>query len=427
MNTLTRTIRIAGLITVILAALLLQIQGGLTQSATPQVFLPVIRKDATSTPTVTPTATVTSTPTATPTITNTPTKTNTPTITLTPTKTLPPVAWLPQIYKELPDPPQYVTSYYIQDESGSKLYTLGCALGVRDVSLEGKQDSLVILNFGQMWIEGGVYGVGSFTPYWHFIPLSKVEEAVRQYVSGYFNCSTGDNDSFVTIGIGTNNFGKMNTGSTNEDVLRDTMYVFGQRWAEMATRVNQWAVTYGYASQVFIGGAIDIEWAGNTSWNTPKVTRGWVDGFDSRDNNDSLVYFNFGACVGCPIVPSQTWKYSDAIPWTQEHIWYVSWGAPPAYVVPEIYRNDGYLAKQWQAVSEYGAIYKSRKIIFSGVMTQWQSCQQRPNYECTRTDGYGLDNTPEEGWLQLYTALNSDVRTLQDVLRWTTDIRWQIK
>ncbi len=419
MSTLSRTIRIAGLVTVILAALLLQTQGGLSQSATPQVFLPVIRKDATSTPTVTPSAT------ATPTATRTPTITNTPTVTPTPTNTLPPVAWLPQIYKA---PIPYVTSYYIQDESGAAMYALGCDLGSLVRSTAGIQDSLVILNFGQMWIENGQFGAGSFTPYWHFIPLWKVEEAVKQYAVGYYNCSGTDRESFVFIGVGTNNFGGMMLDNPNQEVKTSRYYMGGQLWGEMVTRLNQWAASSGYAHQVAVAGAIDIEWATNSGWNTPTVTRAWVDGFDSRDNG-RYIYFNFGACVGCPIVPSPGWVYSSSMPWTQDHIYYVSWQAPPAYAVPEIYRNDGYLAKQWQAVSKYGAIYKQPigRIDFSGPMTQWQACQQRPNNECTRTDGNGLDNTPEEGWLQLYSALNSDPLTAQPVLRWVTDIRWQIR
>lgn len=309
------------------------------------------------------------------------------------------------------------------------MYTLGCDLGSHVRNVVGYQDSLVILNFGQMWIDNGEFGTGSFTPYWHFIPLAKVEEAVRQYARGYYNCSATDRESFVFIGVGTNNFGGMMLDNPSQEVRISRYTMGGQLWGEMVTRLNQWAVSSGYAHQVAVAGAIDIEWASNSGWNTPAVTRAWVDGFDSRDNNDSLVYFNFGACVGCPIVPKPDWKYSDAVPWTQDHIWYVSWGAPPALTVPEIYRNDGYLAKQWQAISLYGVLYRPSygRINFPGPMTQWQSCQQRGGKECTRTDGYGLDNTPEEGWQQLYDALNSDPRTAQDVLRWVTDIRWQIK
>jgi len=414
-----RYIWLAGIGVLVLAALIFQTRAGLSQSETPQVYLPIVRRDATNTPTATNTSTATATATSTPT----PTPTRTPTVTSTPT--LPPAGFLPFILKELPEAPEYVTSYYIQDESGGAIYNLGCALGVRDANLDGKQDSLVILNFGQMWInDSGVYGVGSFNPYWHFVPLSTVEAAVKQYVIGYWNCSQNDTESQVTLGIGTNNFGGMKEDNPNQTTRYNRMYTAGQKWGDMVTRVNQWAVSQGYAAQVLITAAIDIEWAANSSWNTPYVTGGWVKGFDEHDSNNTQIYFNFGACVGCPIEPNPGWVYSSSHPWTQNDIWYVSWGAYPAYAVPEIYRNDGYLAKQWQAISEYGAIYKGLygRINFSGAMTQWQACQTRPEDECVT-----LDNTPEEGWLQLYTEINRDPRTAQEILQWVTDIDWQIR
>lgn len=417
MHSHSRFLRLAGLSILILTALMVNSQPALSQTETPQVFLPLIRRDATQTPTPTATATVTSTPTVTP--------TRTPTA--TPTATLPPVGWLPIIRRQLPPAPQYVTSYYIQDESGSAIYNLGCALGVRDATLAGKQDSLVILDFGQMWIDDyGNYGVGSFTPYWHFIPLSTVEAAVKQYVIGYWNCSQNDTTSQVTLGIGTNNFGRMKVENPlpPESEVYSRYYNSGRLWGDMVNSMNQWAVSQGYAAQVVITAAIDIEWASNSSWNNPYVTGGWIKGFDEHDNNNTQVYFNYGACVGCPSEPSLTWKFSTSVPWTQNDIWYVSWGAPPAYVVPEIYSNNGFLAKQWQAISEYGALYKGNygRINFSGPMTQWQACLTRPENECLT-----LDNTPEEGWLQLYTEINRDPLTAQNVLQWVTDMDWQIK
>lgn len=432
MRKLPRIIYLAGLVMVILAALLAQAQGALSQSATPQVFLPIIRLDATNTPTVTPTATVTPTPTRTPTATSTPTVTNTPTATLTPTNTLPAVAWLPQIYKELPDPPQYVTSYYIQDKSASAIYNLGCALGVRDATLDGKQDSLVVLNFRQMWKRDNLYGVAyyDYEGYWQFVEFSEVEAIVKQYIIGYWVCSGDDTTSQVTVSLGVNSYGSFGTGNYDTEYLKGLAYIFGDKLAASVNNINTWARQRGYSSQIHVTGAIDIEWACDTRypWMVPDVVRAWIDGFSN--NPSKGIYFNFGACVGCISSPSLTWMYNCSVrpqPWNQEKIWYASWGASPAFALPEIYRNDGFLAKQWLAISKYGALYKGYygKINFSGVMTQWQACQQEKNYECTRTDGYGLDNTPEEGWQQLYIELNKDPLTAQEVLLWVTDIRWQ--
>lgn len=429
MHSRRRFFYLGGLAVLILSALMVNNQTGLSQSETPQVFMPIIRRDATQTPTPTVTATATATATSTPTA----TPTNTPTITATPT--FPPAAWFPLIRKDLPPAPQYVTSYYIQDESGGAVYNLGCALGVRDATLAGKQDSLVILDFGQMWIDASdTYGVASFSPYWHFISLATVESAVKQYVIGYWNCSRGDTISQVTLGVGVNSFGSYGTGNYDTNYLKTLASIFGSKIANSVYTLNTWAVQNGYASQVNISAAIDIEWACDNldpaalsnKWNHPDVVFKWIEGFTTQATHNEI-YFNFGACVGCPTSPIPSWTYTCSAkpqPWNQDKIWYVSWGAPPAFAVPEIYSNNSTLAKQWQAVSKFGALYKGTygRIDFSGPMTQWQACQTRPENECLT-----LDNTPEEGWQQLYTEINKDPLTAQEILLWVTDIDWQIK
>ena len=325
-----------------------------------------------------------------------------------------------------PGPPLYATSYYVQNPSPSAMYNLGCTLGVRDRDLPGKQDNLVILSFGQMWKENGVYGVGKFSPYWGFEPLSVVETAVREYVRGYWVCTGNDHDSQVTVGIGVNNYGRMNTGSSNQDVLRDAAYEFGKRFGDMVNNVNVWAVQQGYASQAYVAAANDIEWDSTNNWQSSYVTRGWVQGFDERDQGVNI-YFNFGACSGCPtdITPSNAnWSYPIGN-WSLEHIWYVTWGAPPAYPLPEIYLTNGVNARQWYAISKYAALYRGGRIDYIGPMTQYGACQVRSSdYGCSSGQ---TNNTPNQGWTQLFNELNKDPLTAQSILRWVTDITWQIR
>jgi hypothetical protein len=401
---------------VIFAAVLAQASPGFSQTPSPQAYLPLILYELTFTPTPSPTATITSTPTVTP----------TPTITPTPTWT--PIGYMPLIMKHYPIP-LYATSYYIQDNSSAAMLLLGCKLGQRDLALAGKQDSLVILNFRQMWIEEvdgvNVYGVASYNSdyVWVFTPLNGVENAVKEFITGYYNCSGTDDESQLTVGVGVSNYGRMNTGTYDQDILRATMFNFGQRFGTMSNTLNTWAVNEGYAGQVYVGGAIDIEWSSSGGWNTPYVTRGWVDGYAAKTLSTKGIYFNFGACVGCPTVPNPNWTYYYLNPWTQADIWYVSWGAAPAYPLPEIYLNSGVNALQWQAISKYGALYEGQRMDFVGPMTQYQACQVRTS----DTSCVYMDNTPEEGWAQLFDAINSDPLTRQDLLRWVTDITWQIK
>jgi hypothetical protein len=49
-------------------------------------------------------------------------------------------------------------------------------------------------------------------------------------------------------------------------------------------------------------------------------------------------------------------------------------------------------------------------------MTQWQACQQRG---CNETD-----NTPLQGYAQLFEELSYWMETAQSEIPWTTDIWW---
>lgn len=342
-----------------------------------------------------------------------------------------PTYYFPLVFKNGPAP-LYSTSYYIQNGDPALMYDLGCQLGTRDAATPGTQDSLVILDFGKMWIFNGTYGVRTFGDpnnggARQNLSITDLEVRAQNFARGYWVCSANDKASQLTLGIGTNNFDFFNQKNYAQDNLRGIMVDFGRNWANMINRLNGWGATTGYNLQVLFTGAIDIEWAGPDPadglyyWHSPYVVRGWVDAFDASDNKKSI-FFNFGACVGCPTSPSLSWRYNNALPWSQEDVWYVSWGSQPAFAVPEIYRNDEYLARQWAAVSKAGALYFGSRIIFTGAMTQMQACQQRGGTECLT-----LDNTPAEGWGQLVDAVNAETFTAQPFPQYSTDIKWQFK
>jgi hypothetical protein len=81
--------------------------------------------------------------------------------------------------------------------------------------------------------------------------------------------------------------------------------------------------------------------------------------------------------------------------------------------MPEIYLNDGLLAKQWQSFSvDYGVMG------FIGAMTQKAACDSQDN--CDPEE----DNVPAEGWRQLWTLVNSNLST-DEAIEWSTDIDWR--
>ncbi len=427
----TQSIQWGLVILLCLLALSLPVAAALGQDEPPPLYLPLVLRDFPPPPTPTPKPLLP--PVSTP--------TQTPEIAFTPSSFL----FLPLITRQdLPPAPPYATSIYIQNPTSAELYNLGCAQGLRDQNMPGAQDNLVVLAFGKMWKVGNEYDLRTYinpnTGTRTNLTFAQVETLAQNYLIGYLFCSDGI--SQLALGIGSNNYddmnidGDVNRFSDNQPALRQTAYEFGRRFADAVHNLNNWIIASGYANRLWVMGALDIEWAGRESdgrywWNTPYVTRGWVEGFTANSRGREL-YLNYGACVGCPITPRPDWVFTtirDAndvvMNWTQADVYDVSWGAPPALPLPEIYRKDGYLARQWQAVSLYGALYKGGKMTFAGAMTQYQSCQQRSG--CISSNpAYNLNNTSEEGWEQLFYWLNQDPRTAQELLRWVTDIRWQM-
>ena len=154
-----------------------------------------------------------------------------------------------------------------------------------------------------------------------------------------------------------------------------------------------------------IASAMDIE----ATYNYPADTRAWLDGFKSISNGR---FYNFGSCdncgsceVGCPPNMPNGWTYED--------IWYVSWGALPAYPLPEIYTTNGLNSNQWYVIDLYSVSSHGNPMNITGVFTQFQACSAPCN-----------TNTPSQGWNWLFGVLNTDSRTRQE-LYWSTDITYQ--
>jgi len=264
------------------------------------------------------------------------------------------------------------------------LNNLGCSEGTAG------QNGVIVLDFGQQWIQNATYGVQLFNGQ-GFRTTAQIKAAAIAFLSGYWDCSPAE--AKITLAIGTNNYGAYATQGN------------GQAWAQMINEVDAWIKTPPtYEAKEAVAGANDIE-----TWNNVAATRAWVNGYDSVNNRP---YYNFGSCDGCPYYNHPEWNPNNN--WTQEDFWYVSWGVKAAWPLPEIYNTLGTHAYQWQYLSLYAYINHGMAMEIMGAFTQWQACQGR---SCV-----GTDNTPAAGWLQLYNALNSDVRTAQG-LQWSTDIK----
>jgi len=293
------------------------------------------------------------------------------------------------------------TSYYMITVNNDLLFNLGKELGKRDLNTEGAQNSVVILDFGYPTYDSDDgYGTDLFG--YGPVGLDEITECVKDFALGYYRAVDTDVDSNLVIGVGTNNKGT--------SIETKAMAVnHGIEWAEMVNAINIWAIAEDVFSQVQIYGASDIE----VAWNTQAWSRAWVDGYDQANQYPLL---HFGDAAGCPYAEGST-STTCGNGWTMEDVWYVSWGSGPSLPLPLIYLTSGVHAKQWANLSRYSVSQHGSAMEFTGVLTQWQACQQG--------DCDGTDNAPDQAYDQLYTELALDPDTAQS-MDWRTDIRWTL-
>lgn len=300
-----------------------------------------------------------------------------------------------------PAPPSSL-SRFMSTVDTSTLYLEGKQLG----EASGMRDDIVVLDFG--WPEyvrkTKVYGTLLFSGFGAgntFASTTDIANAVKAFAQGYHDYNV--NDSQVVIAIGTNN----KKGASSQHA---------QAWASMVEQVKLWVQSQGY-SNITIAAASDME----MGWNTPRNTRAWVDSYKSYFLNSGkpfITLYNYGDAAGCP-------PYGNCNNgWTQDDVWYISWGSGISSPLPEIYTTNSAQAKEWANLVKYSFTKNpSNPMIIAGVMTQYQACLDQGG--CS-----GTNNTPEQGWTQLWNALNSDSQTAQTLLnpqtlRWVTDITWQ--
>lgn len=302
-----------------------------------------------------------------------------------------------------PAKPPTSTSWYVNYVSGDTdqilydwMYNRGYEAGQIDLNLAGTQNSVAILHFGQPMIQGTTYGASG---YGRFLSAAVVKEAARQFARGYYFGSGSDTSSQMRIVVGTSNDG---TSVTN---------AHGQAWAQLIKDIG--VAINPYASQVSVRGGSDLE----VDWSTSGTTAvNWVNGYASTWAPPYFLY-NFGDAAGCPTSGTTNIPGSCNNGWTQDTVRYISWGAAPSYPLPQIYSTAGGNAKQWQQISLYSYLAFGGRMSILGALSQSQACAQRGG--CT-----GINNTPQQAWDQLWTELNNDARTAQN-LSWSTDIKWR--
>lgn len=281
-------------------------------------------------------------------------------------------------------------SRYVKTTDTSRWYDLGCALGNAVANGTRPRNAVVFLAFGDPSYNGTYYGSWIYSNSFRSTP--QIRAVAQQYGRGYYVCSPYN--TYLTIAIGTTNHGGHVT------------YNHGAAWANMVDATNAYFRNNCCISdQVTAVGAIDAE----LNWNSVATTKSWANGYDSTN---SYAYYNFGDAAGCP--PYGSCNNG----WSQDDVWWMSWGASPAWPVPQIYNETGANAQQWFRISLRGYTHHGgASMYFLGSMAQHQACIDIGS-SCP-----GVNNTAAQAWTQLYNAINSDSRTAQP-LRWSTDISW---
>jgi len=297
--------------------------------------------------------------------------------------------------------PGFAYSHYMGSNSfdTTTLSDKGCDLANAQDSGSRPTKAMVVFDYGHPDYQSPNYGTRDFSNV--FRTLSTIEIAAEDYLDGYFACVNQTSSNKLTLLLGTNN--DNTTGHITETQ--------GEKWGTAVNAVYNWMNNAGYSSHEDVRGADDIE----PDFATYTATKSWLDGYGTTGTH---VYDDYGGAAGCPSTTHSNGSCDNG--WNQNKVQYVSWGDVLALPLPEIYRTDGIQADQWHEVDLYSVNSLGTQMYFDGSFTQSKACSQVDM--CGGS--HPTNNTPSQGWNQLYNALNSTSGTAQSLL-FATDIEWE--
>jgi hypothetical protein len=316
--------------------------------------------------------------------------------------------FLPLVTNHYKSPKSTTISHYISwdqnDLTYQRFYDMGKTLGQ---SVRSGFWGYVILQFGQPWKEGQVYKIRDYA--YVTIAISDVELFARGYLQGFYDYSPS-NVFLVTV------VGLTNQGS----YFYNDPQGFGYSWGTMITNLANWInAPPSYAAKLAVAGGIDNE----LGWSPAQKALAWKYAYIA---NSSRLYLYYGNCDSCPYVDQPNWTPAP-LGWTLEQVYEMSNGAS-SYALPQIYRTDSQHAEQWYYLSLYMYLQGQEPIGFMGSLTQWSACSEVGG--CSTGYPGATDNTPRQGWEQLWGEISSDPRTSQTrtgipfELPVSTDISW---
>ena len=276
-----------------------------------------------------------------------------------------------------PTKPPVDSTYYITGSNTTTAYNEGCSQGTFDGS--AGVDSEDILDFGGQLSNGSgaksVFATSSLTN-------AQISAVAIAFAHGYYVCTGSHTSSVLTLGIGTNNSAS------------DVSTAGGTAWGNLVKSTASTSSGDGYASQVIVDGANDIE----PSWASSSGTYNWAVAFASAAPNSA--YLNYGSADGC----SQTdasWNDACSNGWNTKDVWETSWGVSAALPDPEIYNSAQ--PQQWTEIGVYSYNAHSNDLMeFQGPL------DEHPMDSSTYTDS--------QAWTAFETDLDSHSQTSQTML-----------
>lgn len=257
--------------------------------------------------------------------------------------------------------PAHTTSIYEKSVSPELFQRQGC------VAAQGPA-GLVILDFGEPFVVQGRYGTDIFTN--TFVSDDSIARAISNFISEAWICRTSMTN--LKIAVGTSNY----TLGLKSDLT--AWFDAGYAWGRMVDNLQKFIESNGYAHQLTVYGADDMETDEAHHWGTYAETANFVDGYNAATRQ---LLVDFGDDPGG----------ASPTPWTAEQLWYVASGAPDDVALPEIYYWAA--ARDWEALNRWSCINRGQALKIIGTIAEY------PSYR---------SNVPAQAFTQMYSAMGTD-------------------
>ena len=270
---------------------------------------------------------------------------------------------LPQKLKSPSNTPARTISIYESTTNAAILQNQGCKAA-------HQAPGLIILDWGQpVYFGNNTYGTYDFGG--NDDTDTAIMHAVSNFAQGVWNCRIRSTN--IALGIGESNY----FSDHALPLTTSAWYADGQQWGILVNTVQSFLNNNHYNNVVGANGAGDLE----VEWENFTLTSSLVNGYNNVTRH---AYFDFGD-------DSPGW-------WTNYQVWYVAYGAPDNFPLPEIYYNAD-AVYDWEALDVWACRYEGGPMYFKGTMSEYVA----------------HTNSPARAFADMYNAEASNSCTASDL------------